>query len=71
MKFNILCYQKNKKVLHIELITSVENLVEQIKNKLIMYRNKNGYSEIIYLDKYDRIVVDYNGYLWDKIWKEI
>ena len=71
MKFNILCYQKNKMVLRIELITSVENLVEQIKNKLIMYRNKNGYSEIVYLDKYDRIIVDYNGYLWDKIWKEI
>lgn len=56
MKLEIKCYIKNKLVYIIELQMSKEKLIKQIKdNKLEYFNYKTGGTEIIYLDKFDKV----------------
>ena len=59
MKVEIKCYIKNKLVYIIELQMSKDKLINQIKeNKLEYFNYRTGGTEIIYLDKFDKI--DFN-----------
>lgn len=59
MKVEIKCYIKNKLVYIIDLQMSRERLLEQIKeNRLEYFNYETGGTEIIYLDKFDK--VDFN-----------
>lgn len=59
MKVEIKCYIKDKLVYTIDLQMQQERLLKQIKENRLEYLNyKTGGTEIIYLDKFDR--VDFN-----------
>ena len=59
MKVEIKCYIKNKLIYTIDLQMNKDRLIKQIKeNKLEYLSNKTGGTEIIYLDKFDK--VDFN-----------
>jgi hypothetical protein len=53
----IKCYIKNEVVYDIRLRMTIEELQKQIDNKLV-YLNEEGHTEIIYLDKFDKVVVN-------------
>ena len=56
MKVEIKCYIKNKLIYIIELQMSKDKLVNQIKeNKLEYFNYRTGGTEIIYLDKFDKV----------------
>ena len=59
MKVEIKCYIKNKLIYTIDLQMSREKLLKQINENKLEYLNyKTGGTEIIYLDKFDK--VDFN-----------
>ena len=59
MKVEIKCYIKNKLIYTIDLQMNKDRLIKQIKEKRLEYlNNKTGGTEIIYLDKFDK--VDFN-----------
>ena len=59
MKVEIKCYIKNKLIYTIDLQMRQERLLKQIKENRLEYLNYNtGGTEIIYLDKSDK--VDFN-----------
>lgn len=59
MKVEIKCYIKNKLIYTIDLQMNKDRLIKQIKEKKLEYlNNKTGGTEIIYLDKFDK--VDFN-----------
>lgn len=61
MKVEIKCYIKNKPVYKIELQMNRDRLLKQIKENKIQYLNcKTGGTEIIYLDKFDKVQFDTN-----------
>lgn len=56
MNLQIKCYIKNKIVYKIDLIMNKEKLFKQLdENRLIYKSTKTGNTEIIYLDKFDRL----------------
>lgn len=59
MKVEIKCYIKNKLIYTIDLQMNKDRLIKQIKENKLEYLNyKTGGTEIIYLDKFDK--VDFN-----------
>ena len=59
MKVEVKCYIKNKLIYTIDLQMSKDKLINQIKENKLEYVNyKTGGTEIIYLDKFDK--VDFN-----------
>ena len=59
MKVEIKCYIKNKLIYTIYLQMQKDRLLKQIKENRLEYTNyKTGGTEIIYLDKFDKI--DFN-----------
>ena len=56
MKVEIKCYIKNKLIYTIDLQMSKDKLINQIKENKLEYVNyKTGGTEIIYLDKFDKV----------------
>lgn len=56
MKVEIKCYIKNKLIYTIDLQMSREKLLKQINENKLEYLNyKTGGTEIIYLDKFDKV----------------
>lgn len=56
MKIEIKCYIKNKLIYTIDLQMSKDKLINQIKENKLEYVNyKTGGTEIIYLDKFDKV----------------
>lgn len=56
MKVEIKCYIKNKLIYTIDLQMSRERLLKQINENKLEYLNyKTGGTEIIYLDKFDKV----------------
>ena len=56
MKVEIKCYIKNKLIYTIDLQMQKDRLLKQIKeNRLEYFNYKTGGTEIIYLDKFDKI----------------
>lgn len=59
MKVEIKCYIKNKLIYIIDLQMVKERLLKQIKENKLEYLNyKTGGTEIIYLDKFDKISIN-------------
>ena len=59
MKVEIKCYIKNKLVYKIELQMPKERLLKQLdENRLAFLSTKTGGSEIIYLDKFDKVDIN-------------
>lgn len=56
MKIEIKCYIKNKLIYTIDLQMNKDKLINQIKENKLEYVNyKTGGTEIIYLDKFDKV----------------
>ena len=56
MKVEIKCYIKNKLIYTIDLQINKDKLINQIKENKLEYVNyKTGGTEIIYLDKFDKV----------------
>ena len=56
MKVEIKCYIKNKLIYTIDLQMNKDKLINQIKENKLEYVNyKTGGTEIIYLDKFDKV----------------
>lgn len=56
MKVEIKCYIKNKLIYTIDLQMNREKLLKQINENKLEYLNyKTGGTEIIYLDKFDKV----------------
>ena len=55
---NILCYRNNKVVLKIDCFISKGALKVMLKNKILFYRSNNGSMDLVFLDNFDRVVID-------------
>ena len=52
----IICYIKNRKVYKIHVIMTREMFFNQLKENKLMYKStETGNTEIIYLDKFDKL----------------
>lgn len=59
IELNIRCYIKNKLVYKVNVIMSKEKLLNQLKeNKLVYKSMHHGGTEIVYLDKFDKLEFD-------------
>ena len=54
------CYIKNKVVYDIRVRMTIEELQKQIKDNKLVYLNEEEHTEIIYLDKFDKIEFNTN-----------
>ena len=71
MKVEIRCYIKNKLVYTIDLQMNKDRLLKQVKENRLEYTNyKTGGTEIIYLDKFDKIDFDTDLEIIDMLDKE-
>lgn len=52
------CYINNKVVYNIRLCMTIEKLQKQIKDNKLVYLNDERDTEFIYLDKFDKVVVN-------------
>lgn len=61
MESYIKCYIKNKLIYKIHIRMNPERLKEQLDNNKLIYINEDtGNTEIVYLDKFDKLDFDRN-----------